>query len=99
MKVSTKGRYGLKAMIDLAGENKYTSIKNISERQGVSENYLEQIIALLKKAGFVDSARGAAGGYTLAKPPSAITVPSLPVCIWENIMILRMLDRIRMPKR
>jgi len=74
MKITTKGRYGLKAVVDLASENKYMSIKTLSERQGISENYLEQIIAILKKAGFVGSARGAQGGYALLKPPGAITV-------------------------
>ncbi|PKM51724.1 MAG: Rrf2 family transcriptional regulator [Firmicutes bacterium HGW-Firmicutes-7] len=67
MKLSTKGRYGLRAMIDLAinAKDSQISIKNISERQNISENYLEQIIAILKKNGFVKSCRGAQGGYSL----------------------------------
>lgn len=76
MKLSTKGRYGLRAMIDLAmnsGDQK-VSIKSISERQEISENYLERIIAVLKKAGYVSSSRGAQGGYSLAVPTTEISV-------------------------
>ena len=70
MKLSTKGRYGLRAMIDLASheEEGAVSIASISERQNISESYLEQLVAKLKKAGLVVSIRGAAGGYRLARP-------------------------------
>ena len=76
MKLSTKGRYGLRAMVDLVLNSKDNniSIKSISERQSISENYLEQIIAVLKKAGYVKSTRGAQGGYSLAKPADQISV-------------------------
>lgn len=76
MKLSTKGRYGLRAMIDLAihAENHKVSIKSISERQEISENYLERIIAVLKKSGYVNSTRGAQGGYALAVPAKEISV-------------------------
>ncbi len=76
MKLSTKGTYGLRAMIDLAiyGGEGQISIKNISERQNISENYLEQIIAVLKKSGFVKSSRGAQGGYSLNKQTIEISV-------------------------
>lgn len=76
MKLSTKGRYGLRAMIDLAihGENQRVSIKSISDRQKISENYLERLIALLKKAGYVSSSRGAQGGYSLKVPATDISV-------------------------
>lgn len=76
MKLSTKGRYGLKAMFDLALNYglEPISLTQISERQNVSVNYLEQLIAPLRKAGLVKSVRGAQGGYHLAKPPSEITV-------------------------
>ncbi len=76
MKISTRGRYGLKAMVDLAenyGE-KCVPLSTIAKRQGLSENYLEQLIAPLKKAGFVKSVRGAQGGYILNKPPMEISV-------------------------
>ena len=77
MKLSTKGRYGLKAMVDLATEydsDGKLSIAQLSERQGISYSYLEQLIALLKKAHLVSASRGAAGGYRLSRPPEQITV-------------------------
>ena len=76
MKLSTKGRYGLRAFIDLAefsGEEP-VSISSISERQEISERYLEQLMAKLKKAGLVRSIRGAGGGYVLAKKAEEISV-------------------------
>lgn len=79
MKLSTKGRYGLKAMFDLAlfGGETPVSLTAISERQNISVNYLEQLIAPLRKAGLVKSVRGAQGGYLLAKPASEITVADI----------------------
>jgi Rrf2 family transcriptional regulator, cysteine metabolism repressor len=76
MKFSTKGRYGLKAMLDLAVHNNEGQVvlKSIAERQGLSENYLEQLFAALKKAKLVKSVRGSQGGYTLAEEPDKITV-------------------------
>lgn len=76
MKVSTKGRYALRLMLDLAqqGNGELVTIKNIAARQGISEKYLEQIIAALKRAGYVKSLRGAQGGYRLAKEPAEYTV-------------------------
>ena len=67
MKLSTKGKYGLRAMIDLArySEKEPVSIGSVAARQGISERYLEQLVALLKKAGLVKSIRGASGGYVL----------------------------------
>jgi Rrf2 family transcriptional regulator, cysteine metabolism repressor len=74
MKLSTKGRYGLRAMLDLAlnSKDEAVSIKSISERQDISENYLEQIIATLKKMNYVQSVRGPKGGYVLNKQPVEI---------------------------
>ena len=76
MKLSTKGRYGLRALIDLAqySENEPVSITNISDRQGISERYLEQLMSMLKKAGLVKSIRGAGGGYLLTRTPEEYTV-------------------------
>lgn len=76
VKISTKGRYALRLMLDLAVNNtgEYISIKNISARQDISEKYLEQIITQLNRAGYVRSVRGAQGGYMLAKAPSEYTV-------------------------
>lgn len=76
MKISTKGRYGLRALIDLAqySEIEPVSISSIATRQGISERYLEQLMTLLKKAELVKSIRGAGGGYVLAKDMSEISV-------------------------
>ena len=76
MKISTKGRYALRLMLDLAQHNtgEMIRIKEISERQNISEKYLEQIITSLKRAGYVKSLRGAQGGYRLAKEPKEYTV-------------------------
>ncbi len=76
MRLSSRGHYGLKAMLDLAqnfGE-KPIPLKRVAERQNVSEHYLEQLIAMLKKAALVKSVRGAQGGYLLAREPSQVTV-------------------------
>ncbi|HWQ43877.1 MAG TPA: Rrf2 family transcriptional regulator [Desulfosporosinus sp.] len=76
MKLSTKGRYGVKAMFDLAqhmGEGP-TSLRSIAERQDISEHYLEQLVSGLRKAGLVKSVRGAQGGYVLGREPSKIKV-------------------------
>ena len=76
MKISTKGRYALRVMIDLAVNDKgaYVSLKDISNRQEVSLKYLEQIMAMLNKAGYVKSIRGNNGGYRLAKLPEEYKV-------------------------
>lgn len=76
MKLSTKGRYGLRAVLDLAihGNDEAVALSTVSERQDISMNYLEQLIAKLKKAGIVNSVRGAQGGYFLAKPPEEISI-------------------------
>jgi len=76
LKFSTKGEYGLRAMFDLAqhyGKGP-TSLRSVAERQGISEHYLEQLIASLRKAGLVKSVRGAQGGYMLARSPGDIAV-------------------------
>lgn len=75
MRISTKGRYGLTIMIELArkyGEGP-TSLKSIAQSHDLSEHYLEQLIAPLRNAGLVKSIRGAYGGYILANNPSKIT--------------------------
>lgn len=76
MKISTKGRYALRLMLDLAINNtgEYIPLKIISERQEISVKYLEQIITVLAKAGFVKGLRGSKGGYKLAKKPEDYTV-------------------------
>ena len=76
MKLSTKGRYGVMAMVDLAmnGDGGPVSLKAVAERQGLSESYLEQLAGQLRKAGLVNGIRGAQGGYTLAREAAEITV-------------------------
>lgn len=76
MKITTKGRYGLRALIDLAqySEIEPVSISSIANRQGISERYLEQLMTMLKKAGLIKSIRGAGGGYVLAKDLTEISV-------------------------
>ena len=77
MKISTKGRYALRLMLDLAqhsNEKDYVSIKKVSQRQDISEKYLEQIVAQLGRAKYVQSTRGAQGGYRLTMEPREYTV-------------------------
>ncbi|MBO5176986.1 MAG: RrF2 family transcriptional regulator [Lachnospiraceae bacterium] len=76
MKLTTKGRYGLRAVIDLAmyAKTEPVSLSDVAERQNISISYLEQLIAKLKKAGIVQSTRGAQGGYSLAKEPEEVSV-------------------------
>ena len=76
MKISTKGRYALRLMLDIAMSEtgQPVSIKEIAARQNISDKYLEQIISVLNNAGFVLSIRGAQGGYRLTRKPSEYTV-------------------------
>ena len=76
MKISTKGRYALRLMLDLAINNtgEPVRIKDIASRQEISDKYLEQIISVLNKAGYVRSLRGPQGGYKLAREPKEYTV-------------------------
>ena len=76
MKISTKGRYAVRVMLDLAlnDTGEYVKVREIAKRQELSEKYLEQIIAMLNKAGYVRSTRGAQGGYKIAGDPSQYTI-------------------------
>ena len=76
MKISTKGRYAVRLMLDLALHNtgECIKVKEIAERQSVSEKYLEQIVGVLNRAGYLVSVRGAQGGYRLARDPKEHTV-------------------------
>jgi Rrf2 family protein len=76
MQISTRGRYGLRAMVDLElyGTDEHVALKSIAERQNISENYLEQLFSALRKGGLVKSMKGSQGGYVFANPPSRITV-------------------------
>lgn len=76
MKISTKGRYALRLMVDL-GEHigtGYVSLKDVADRQDISKKYLEQIVPMLNSAGFLITNRGNRGGYMLANKPSEYTV-------------------------
>ncbi|MDR0936230.1 MAG: Rrf2 family transcriptional regulator [Oscillospiraceae bacterium] len=79
MKISTKGRYALQLLTDLAeySEGGYVPLSDVSERTGISKNYLEQIIFHLKDTDWLEAARGATGGYRLAKAPEAYTVADI----------------------
>ena len=79
MMITTKGRYALRVMLDLAEHNngKYIPLKEIAARQEISEKYLESIISVLSKAEFVIGLRGKGGGYRLAKSPEQYTVDSI----------------------
>lgn len=76
MKISTKGRYGIRFLIDVAeqGEGSLTTLSEISERQNISSTYLGQIAVVLKRAGFIRSIKGSNGGFVLAEPLSDIHV-------------------------
>lgn len=90
MKISTKGRYGLRALIDLAinMDLENVTIKTISERQNISERYLEQIFSLLRKGSIIVGRKGAQGGYSLSKKPNEYTVLEiLKILEGENILI------------
>ena len=79
MMVSTRGRYALRAMIDIAEHNtgEYITLKEIAERQEISDKYLESILPALTKARFLDGLRGKGGGYKLARAPESYTVGSI----------------------
>lgn len=76
MKISTKGRYALRMMLDLAlhESEEFVALKDIAERQSISKKYLEQIVPLLNKSNMLKTNRGYQGGYMLSKPPSKYTV-------------------------
>lgn len=76
MKISTKGRYAIRVMLDIAmhDDGKYIPLKDIAKRQELTVKYLEQIISLLNKAGYLQSLRGNAGGYRLSKKPDEYVV-------------------------
>ncbi|MDR1955462.1 MAG: Rrf2 family transcriptional regulator [Treponema sp.] len=76
MKISTRGRYGIRLLIDLAEHTdaSHVSLASVAERQGISIRYLEQVAVILRRAGFIRSVKGASGGYTLARLPQDIII-------------------------
>ncbi|MCR4346555.1 MAG: Fe-S cluster assembly transcriptional regulator IscR [Sulfuricaulis sp.] len=87
MKLTTKGRYAVTAMLDLAlrYDKGAVTLADIAKRQGISLSYLEQLFAKLRRSGLVDSVRGPGGGYNLAMEPNKISVAKIIVAINENI--------------
>ena len=87
MNVTSKGRYALRIMIDLAqhADEGFISLKTISERTELSMKYLEMIVGNLKKAELVESTRGKEGGYKLCKSPAEYTVGEILNCIEDNL--------------
>src|SRR5674476_243816 len=94
MKVSTKGRYGLRSMIDLAinATEGHVALLYIAERQNISVNYLEQVFSTLRKAGLVKSVKGAQGGYILGDSPSRITVGRILRALEGDLSLVEGLD-------
>ncbi|WBU58981.1 Rrf2 family transcriptional regulator [Paracoccus albus] len=90
MKLSTKGRYGMVALADLALQppNALTTLSDISERQDISLPYLEQLFVRLRRAGLVESARGPGGGYKLSRPATEIRVSEVLSAVDETVSAL-----------
>lgn len=87
MKLTTKGRYAVSALADIAatGGEGPVSLSDVALRQGISLSYLEQLFAKLRKAGLVESARGVGGGYALTAPPSEVRVADIVAAVDEEI--------------
>lgn len=95
MKVSTKGDYGLRALIELAhhyGETKPTQSGEIAARQGIPESYLEQLLTTLRRAGFIRSVRGPQGGHVLIRDPKELPVSEVIVALEGSILPIDCLD-------
>ncbi|QSX07525.1 Rrf2 family transcriptional regulator [Alkalibacter rhizosphaerae] len=90
MKISTKGRYGLRAMIDLAiySSNGHQALGQIAQRQNVSEIYLEQVFSALRKNNMVQSVKGAQGGYLLAVDPKDVTAGDILRVLEGDVSII-----------
>ncbi len=88
MKLSTKGRYAVVALVDLALNDKTMSIAELSQRQNISVTYLEQLFVKLRRAKIISSQRGSAGGYQLARAPAAIPLDEILLAVDEKISAL-----------
>jgi Rrf2 family protein len=97
MKLSTKSRYGVRAMFDMAyhGGTMPTQIKDISRRQEISPRYLEQIFQDLKKAGLLKSRRGPQGGYSLARPAEEINVKEIILAAEGELLLVNCVQNLR----
>jgi Rrf2 family iron-sulfur cluster assembly transcriptional regulator len=92
MQLSTKGRYAVMAIADLAlhgGEEKAVSLADIAGRQEISQSYLEQLFAKLRRAGVVASARGPGGGYRLARPAAETRIADIVLAVDEPLRVTR----------
>jgi len=100
MRLSTKGQYGVRAMFDLASHFKDNPVplRQISEREGISINYLEQLFLKLKKAGLVDSVRGPGGGYLLKKRPKEIRISDIARAVEESLVPISCIESQKNPK-
>ncbi len=87
MNITTKGRYALRVMVDLAqnAQDKPVSLKTVADRQGISMKYLEGIVGEMKKNGLLESARGKEGGYRLTASPDKISVGQILRCVEESL--------------
>ena len=91
MKLSTKGRYAMVALVDLALQppDRLVTLGEISERQSISASYLEQLFVKLRRAGLVQSARGPGGGYRLGRPPHEVRVVDVLLAVDESVDALK----------
>lgn len=91
MKMSTKGRYAVMALIDIGGQSpdRPISLAEIAERQDISQEYLEQLFGKLRRAGLVTSSRGPGGGYVLARPAADIQVSEIVLAVDEELRVTR----------
>jgi Rrf2 family protein len=95
MRISAKGEYAIRAVLDLAihhGQG-LVPIQEIAKREGIPQRYLEQVLLLLKRAGFLESKRGATGGYQLVRPPAAISVGAVLRAVEGRVMVLDVAGR------
>lgn len=90
MKISTKGRYGLIALVDIClySIDEMATVKSISERQNISERYLEQIFSALRKGGIIKSKKGAQGGYFLTRHPKDFTIAEILTVLEGNLFVI-----------
>ena len=87
MKISTKGRYGIRAMFYLAKEEEVVSLKTLSSKTGVTEPYLEKIMGILRKKNLISAVRGANGGYSLSKSADKITIGEILRALENNMYL------------
>lgn len=92
MHISTKGRYGIRALLDLsvhAGKDSVVTLASIAERQNISEGYLEQVIALLRKANIVTGIKGPQGGYILSRPAKQIKIKQVLEALEGDLFVVK----------